>query len=174
MNKYIAAIDQGTTSTRCILFDHRGEIISAAQKEHEQIYPKPGWVEHQPLEIIERMNSVVQDTIRFAGIAPQEIASIGITNQRETALVWDRKTGQPYYNAIVWQDTRTKGICDELAENGGLDRFRAATGLPLSTYFSGPKIKWILENVDGVRSAANDGTAIFGTIDSLTLGSSGG
>lgn len=169
MNKYIAAIDQGTTSTRCILFDHSGEIISAAQKEHEQIYPKPGWIEHQPLEIIERMNSVVQDTIRFAGIAPQEIASIGITNQRETALVWDRKTGQPYYNAIVWQDTRTKGICDELAENGGLDRFRAATGLPLATYFSGPKIKWILENVDGVRSAANDGTAIFGTIDSWII-----
>ena len=179
MSKYIAAIDQGTTSTRCILFDHGGEIISAAQKEHEQIYPKPGWVEHKPLEIIYRMNSVVQEAISASGIAPQEIASIGITNQRETTLIWDKKTGQPYYNAIVWQDTRTKGICEDLAENGGLDRFRSQTGLPLATYFSGPKIKWLLDNVEGVRKAAEDRNAIFGTIDSwiiwwLTGGPEGG
>jgi glycerol kinase len=179
MPKYVAAIDQGTTSTRCMIFDHDGLVAGVSQKEHQQFYPKPGWVEHDPFEIWRKTQEVVQDTIQQAGIAHGDLAAVGITNQRETTLVWNRMTGEPYYNAIVWQDTRTKEICDRLASNGGQDRFRPQTGLPLATYFAGTKLKWILDNVPGVRQAANRGEAIFGTIDTwliwqLTGGPQGG
>jgi glycerol kinase len=169
MSKYIAAIDQGTTSTRCMLFDHSGGVVSVAQKEHRQIYPQPGWVEHDPLEIWERTQEVVREAISKAGTREGDIAAVGVTNQRETAIVWDRLTGKPYYNAIVWQDTRTKDICDRLASDGGQDRFRAKTGLPLATYFSGPKIRWILDKVPGVRSAALRGEALFGNLDTWVI-----
>jgi len=177
--KYIAAIDQGTTSTRCMLFNHSGEVVSTAQKEHEQIYPQPGWVEHDPLEIWERTQEVIRGAIKNADIDSSQIGAVGITNQRETTLAWNRHTGKPYHNAIVWQDTRTKVICDKLATNGGQDRFRPETGLPLATYFSGPKIQWMLENVDGLRTASERGDAIFGNIDTwiiwwLTGGPNGG
>jgi glycerol kinase len=162
-----------------MIFDHSGLVISSAQKEHKQIYPQPGWVEHNPMEIWERTQEVVRDAVAKAEAQPGDIAAVGITDQRETTLVWNRTTGKPYYNAIVWQDTRTKGICDELAADGGQDRFRPQVGLPLATYFSGPKIKWILDNVDGVRQAAERGEAIFGNIDTwviwwLTGGPDGG
>jgi glycerol kinase len=177
MPKYIAAIDQGTTSTRCIVFNHSGLIQSVSQKEHAQIYPQPGWVEHDPIEIWQRTQEVIHGAL--AGISLDDIAAVGITNQRETTVVWDKTTGKPYSNAIVWQDTRTKSICDELAKNGGQDRFRPTVGLPLATYFSGPKIKWILDNLEGVRQAAEGGRAIFGNIDTwiiwwLTGGPAGG
>lgn len=179
MVKYIAAIDQGTTSTRCMVFDHSGNVVSVDQREHQQIYPRPGWVEHDPLEIWQRTSEVFATALLKASIRSSEVGAIGITNQRETTLVWNRHTGKPYYNAIVWQDTRTDTICNELAEQGGQNRFRAQTGLPLATYFSGPKIKWILENVPGVRSDAEKGDAIFGNIDTwliwnLTGGTQGG
>lgn len=179
MTKYIAAIDQGTTSTRCIIFDHSGHIVALDQKEHQQIYPKPGWVEHDALEIWDRTQEVTHNALRKAGLNAAHIAAIGITNQRETTLVWNRRTGKPYYNAIVWQDTRTDEICNQLAQNGGQDRFRARVGLPLAPYFSGPKIQWILENVPGVREAAQKGDAIFGNMDTwiiwnLTGGPQGG
>ncbi|MGW8317977.1 MAG: glycerol kinase GlpK [Candidatus Promineifilaceae bacterium] len=179
MAKYVAAVDQGTTSTRCMLFNHSGGVVSVAQKEHEQIYPKPGWVEHDPMEIWERTQEVVKEAVAAAGAQPGDIAAVGVTNQRETTVVWDKNTGKPYYNAIVWQDTRTDRICNDLAKDGGQDRFRPKVGLPLATYFSGPKIKWILENVDGVRAAAEKGDAIFGNIDTwviwwLTGGPNGG
>ena len=178
-SKYVAAIDQGTTSTRCMIFDHAGRVISVAQKEHQQIYPQPGWVEHDPLEIWERTQEVVREALARAGARPADIAAIGITNQRETTVVWDKRTGRPYYNAIVWQDTRTKAICDALAAHGGQDRFRDKTGLPLATYFSGPKIQWLLDNVDGLRAEAERGNALFGNIDTwliwnLTGGPDGG
>ncbi len=169
MKKYTAAIDQGTTSTRCMIFDHSGKVISLAQKEHRQIYPQPGWVEHDPLEIWERTREVCREAVDKAGAQPGEIAAVGITNQRETTLVWDRRTGKPFYNAIVWQDTRTKPICDALAAEGGQDRFRARAGLPLATYFSGPKLQWILDNVPGVRAAAERGDALFGNIDTWII-----
>jgi len=169
VNKYIASIDQGTTSTRCILFDRKGQIVSVSQEEHEQIYPQPGWVEHNPLEIWKCTQDVIQSTISKAGIHTGEIDAIGITNQRETTIVWDKTTGEPYFNAIVWQDTRTKDICDRFAENGGQDRFRKITGLPLATYFSGPKIKWILDNVDNLRTEAENGKAIFGNVDTWLI-----
>jgi glycerol kinase len=153
MPKYVAAIDQGTTSTRCILFDHAGNIVAADQKEHQQIYPKPGWVEHDALEIWEHTQRVVRGALEKSEAEVADIAAIGITNQRETTLIWERDTGRPVYNAIVWQDTRTDAICTELAKEGGQNRFQARTGLPLATYFSGPKIKWILDNVPGVRRA---------------------
>ena len=179
MIKYAAAIDQGTTSTRFIIFDREGKIVCYSQKEHEQIYPKPGWVEHNPNEIWENTQSVIEDTLEKGNIAPQDITAVGITNQRETVVVWDRKTGKPYYNAIVWQDTRHQRICSELAIDGGSDRFRDKVGLPLSTYFSGPKIKWMLENIEGLKAAADRGDAIFGNIDTfliwhLTGGTEGG
>jgi glycerol kinase len=168
MTKYVAAIDQGTTSTRCILFDHEGRVAAVAQKEHEQIYPKPGWVEHDPLEIWRNTQEVVsQATATVNG--PSSIVCIGITNQRETTVVWERATGRPVYNAIVWQDTRTDGICDELARQGGQDRLRAQTGLPLATYFSGPKIQWILENVPGARQKAEAGELLFGNMDTWLI-----
>ena len=167
--KFVVAIDQGTTSTRCILFGHSGQVITVAQKEHQQIYPQPGWVEHNPLEIWERTQDVIRSALSQAHIRPGEIAAIGVTNQRETTIVWDKNTGKPYYNAIVWQDTRTKPICDRLAEEGGQDRFRSKVGLPLATYFSGPKIRWILDNFEGVRAAAERGDALFGNIDTWEI-----
>jgi glycerol kinase len=177
--KYAAAIDQGTTSTRFMIFDHEGRVVCYDQKEHQQIYPRPGWVEHDPQEIWERTQTVIRSALEKGNIDVGEIASVGITNQRETAVVWDRKTGRPYYNAIVWQDTRTDKICAELGQEGGQDRFRAKVGLPLATYFSGPKIRWMLDNVDGLRAAAERGDAIFGNMDTfliwhLTGGADGG
>ena len=179
MSKYVAAIDQGTTSTRCMLFDHQGRTISLAQEEHRQIYPEPGLVEHDPLEIWQRTQNVIRKAVSKAGVKSGDILAVGITNQRETSLIWDRNTGKPFSNAIVWQDTRTKGICDQLAQDGGQDRFRGKVGLPLATYFSGPKIKWILDNVTGVRDAAERGQALFGNLDTwliwwLTGGPKGG
>jgi glycerol kinase len=177
MAQYAAAIDQGTTSTRFMVFDHGGQVVSVDQKEHEQIYPKPGWVEHDAKEIWERTQEMVG-----AGVGKtqaSEIAAVGVTNQRETTVVWDKTTGEPVFNAIVWQDTRTDQICNELSADGGQDRFRAKTGLPIATYFSGPKIKWILDNVDGVRARAEAGEVVFGNIDTwviwnLTGGADGG
>ena len=169
MAKYIAAIDQGTTSTRFMIFDHGGNVIAVDQKEHQQIYPQPGWVEHDPLEIWARTQEVMQGALDQGGISPDDIAAIGITNQRETTLVWDRHTSKPLYNAIVWQDTRTDSIINELAQDGGQDRFRLTTGLPLATYFSGPKLKWILDNVDGARAKAENGDLLFGTIDTWLI-----
>jgi len=179
MARYVAAIDQGTTSTRCMMFDREGHVISLHQLEHQQIFPQAGWVEHDPLEIWQRTQQVIQGALARASLAAGDIDSIGITNQRETTLIWDRHTGRPYYNAIVWQCTRTKDICDTLAHDGGQDRFRARTGLPLATYFAGPKAKWVLDNVPGVREAAERGDALFGTMDSwviwwLTGGPNGG
>ncbi|HEY5813339.1 MAG TPA: glycerol kinase GlpK, partial [Terrimicrobiaceae bacterium] len=179
MANYVAAIDQGTTSTRCMIFNQAGESVAIHQLEHKQIYPKPGWVEHDPVEIWARTKNVAEVAMRKVGATAGEIAAVGITNQRETTVVWDRRTGQPYYNAIVWQDTRTDKICSDLAENGGQDRFRSRVGLPLATYFSAPKVKWLLENVDGLRAAAERGDAIFGNTDAwliwnLTGGSHGG
>ncbi len=173
MSKYVAAIDQGTTSTRCIIFDHGGNIIAVDQKEHEQIYPKPGWVEHNALEIWANTQDVMRGALAKASdqysVTSDQIAAIGITNQRETTLVWDRKTGKPIYNAIVWQDTRTDIICNELAKDGGQDRLRSKTGLPLATYFSGPKIKWILDNVEGARAKAEKGELMFGNMDTWVI-----
>jgi glycerol kinase len=179
MPGYVAAIDQGTTSTRCMVFDAAAAVVSAHQEEHEQIFPRPGWVEHSPAEIWERTRAVVQGALDRGGLRAPDLAAVGITNQRETAVVWDRRTGEPVHNAIVWQDTRTDRICAGLARDGGRDRFRATTGLPLATYFSGPKIRWILDNVAGVRGAAERGDVIFGTVDTwlawnLTGGPDGG
>ncbi|MCX7858767.1 glycerol kinase GlpK [Chloroflexus sp.] len=179
MAKYAAAIDQGTTSTRCMIFDHSGNVVCYDQKEHEQIYPRPGWVEHSPDEIWERTRSVIHAALHKGGLHASDIVAVGITNQRETTVVWNRHTGEPVYNAIVWQDTRTDQICNELAADGGQDRFRAKVGLPLATYFSGPKIRWILDNVPGAREAAEAGDVIFGNIDTfltwwLTGGPNGG
>ncbi len=168
MPKYVAAIDQGTTSTRCILFDHAGNIVAVDQKEHEQLYPKPGWVEHDALEIWRNTQEVISHAVNTVN-GPSSIVCIGITNQRETAVVWERETGRPVYNAIVWQDTRTDAICNELARDGGQDRLRAKTGLPLATYFSGPKIKWILDNVPGAREKAEAGELLFGNMDTWVI-----
>ena len=177
MAQYAAAVDQGTTSTRFMVFDHGGQVVSVDQKEHEQIFPKPGWVEHDANEIWQRTQEVIKAGLDK--VKASDIAAVGVTNQRETTVVWDRTNGQPVYNAIVWQDTRTDTICNELIADGGQDRFRVKTGLPIATYFSGPKIKWILENVDGIREKAVAGDVIFGNIDSwviwqLTGGPDGG
>jgi glycerol kinase len=169
MPKYVAALDQGTTSTRCILFDHDGNIVAFDQYEHQQIYPQPGWVEHDALEIWERAQSVMRGAVQKSGTDLANIAAIGITNQRETTVVWERRTGRPVHNAIVWQDTRTDAICNELAKEGGQDRYRNKTGLPLATYFSGPKIKWILDHVPGARQQARDGELLFGTMDTWLI-----
>jgi glycerol kinase len=176
---YIGAIDQGTTSTRFIVFDRSGNIISMAQKEHEQIYPKPGWVEHNPEEILRRTREVMSEAMQRRNLRPRDLAAIGITNQRETTVLWDRRTGKPLGNALVWQDTRVADYVSELAQSGGQDRFRAKTGLPLTTYFSGLKIRWILENVKGAREMAESGDVLFGNIDTflvwnLTGGPEGG
>ncbi len=169
MPKYVVAIDQGTTSTRCILFDHEGNVVAVDQKEHEQIYPQPGWVEHDALEIWERTQRVLRGAFEKAGCDVSDVAAIGITNQRETTLVWEKETGRPIYNAIVWQDTRTDEICNELAKDGGQDRLRAKTGLPLATYFSGPKIKWILDHVEGAHERAERGELLFGNMDTWII-----
>jgi glycerol kinase len=177
--RYIAAIDQGTTSSRCIVFDADGSIVSVAQKEHDQIFPKPGWVEHDALEIWANVQEVVQEAIEEAELKPADIAAIGITNQRETTVVWDKKTGKPVHNAIVWQDTRTDQLVKELGDTVGPERFKERTGLPLATYFAGPKLLWLLENVDGLRQRAERGEVLFGTMDTwiiwnLTGGADGG
>ena len=169
MPKYVAAIDQGTTSTRFILFDHAGNVVAVDQKEHQQIYPKPGWVEHDALEIWERTQRVIRGALDKANAESSDIAALGVTNQRETTVVWEKETGRPIYNAIVWQDTRTDEICNNLAEDGGQDRLRSKTGLPLATYFSGPKIKWILDNVEGARTKAENGELLFGNIDTWVI-----
>ena len=169
MAQFVAAIDQGTTSTRCMIFDHAGAVVAVDQREHRQIYPRQGWVEHDALEIWDRVQAVIAGALKSGGISRADIASIGVTNQRETTVVWDRSTGQPVCNAIVWQDTRTDSICDQLAEQGGADRFRPKTGLPLATYFSGPKLKWILDNVDGARTRAARGELLFGNIDTWII-----
>jgi glycerol kinase len=179
MADYVGAIDQGTTSTRFMIFDHGGNEIARHQLEHEQIMPKPGWVEHSPFEIWERTSSVIKTTLARAGMQGSDLAALGITNQRETTVVWNPKTGRPYYNAIVWQDTRTDSIAKALDRDGRGDVIRRKAGLPPATYFSGGKIQWILENVDGVREAAEAGEAIFGNTDcwllwNLTGGTRGG
>jgi glycerol kinase len=177
--KYVVAIDQGTTSTRAIVFDHAGTIVSVGQMEHEQIFPQAGWVEHDPLEIWANTREVIGIALSRANITRHDVAAIGITNQRETTVVWDRHTGEPVYNAIVWQDVRTQPICDRFAAEGGVDRFRDTVGLPLNPYFSGTKIVWILENVPGARARAEAGDLLFGNTDSwvtwnLTGGPNGG
>jgi glycerol kinase len=179
MAKYAVAIDQGTTSTRFMIFDYHGAVVGVDQKEHEQIYPKAGWVEHDPLEIWQATQDVIGGALTKFKIDTKDIAACGITNQRETTVVWEKATGKPVYNAIVWQDTRTDQICNKLAVDGGQDRFREKVGLPLATYFSGPKIKWILDNVEGVREKAEKGEVLFGNIDTwviwnLTGGPKGG
>jgi glycerol kinase len=179
MAKYAAAVDQGTTSTRFMVFDHGGKVVAIDQKEHEQIYPKPGWVEHDPMEIWGSTQAVIAGALAKGKIDPKDIAAVGVTNQRETTVVWDKATGKPIHNAIVWQDTRTADICNNLAKDGGQDRFRPKVGLPLATYFSGPKIRWILDNVEGARARAEKGELLFGNIDTwviwnLTGGPNGG
>jgi glycerol kinase len=179
MAKYIGAIDQGTTSSRFILFDHDGRIVHVDQREHEQITPRAGWVEHDPKEIWTRTREVIGGALASSPAEAHDLAAIGITNQRETTVVWDRETGEPIDNAIVWQDTRTAPLVHELAGDEGPDRLRAAVGLPLSTYFSGPKIRWLLDNVEGAQDRAENGELAFGTIDTwvlwnLTGGTDGG
>lgn len=169
MKQYILAIDQGTTSTRCIIFNHNSNIVSIAQKEHAQLYPQAGWVEHDPLEILENTYFVIKSALDKKQLTQKNIASIGITNQRETTVLWNKFTGLPLCNAIVWQDTRTNDICKNLAQDCGQDRFREKTGLPLATYFSGPKIKWVLENVPGAMNMVESGELYFGNIDSFLI-----
>ncbi|MCI4658348.1 glycerol kinase GlpK [Cryobacterium zhongshanensis] len=169
MADYVIAIDQGTTSTRAIIFDKAGSIVSNGQLEHEQIFPRAGWVEHDPMEIWNNTREVIGQALSKANLTRHDIAAAGITNQRETAVVWDRTTGLPIYNAIVWQDTRTQSIVDRLAADGGVERFKKQVGLPLATYFSGTKIVWILENVEGARAKADAGELMFGTTDSWVL-----
>jgi glycerol kinase len=179
MTKYIGAIDQGTSSTRFIVFGKTGDIVSHAAKEHRQIYPKPGWVEHDPLEILANTNEVIGAALARANLTAADLAAVGITNQRETTLLWDRHTGAPLCNGLVWMDTRTDELVHQFTQHGGQNRFRAKTGLPLATYFSGLKLLWILDNIPGARGKAETGDALFGTIDSwlawnLTGGPNGG
>jgi glycerol kinase len=179
MADYVGAVDQGTTSTRFMIFDHGGNVVGVDQKEHEQIFPKPGWVEHDPKEVWARTTDVIDGALAKAKLSAADLAAVGITNQRETTVVWDRNTGEPLYNALVWQDTRTQGVVDELSADGGQDRFREKVGLPLATYFSGTKVKWILDNIDGARAAADAGDLVFGNMDTwviwnLTGGVNGG
>ena len=177
--EYIGAIDQGTTSSRFIVFDRRGAIVSVAQKEHRQIYPQPGWVEHDPVEIVENTHEVIGAALGRANLTGDDLAAVGITNQRETVVLWERSTGRPLYNAVVWQDMRVDQLVAAFAREGGQDRFRAQTGLPLATYFSGLKLHWLLENVPGAPAKAEAGEALFGTVDcwlvwNLTGGPRGG
>ncbi|WP_329476819.1 glycerol kinase GlpK [Kribbella sp. NBC_01484] len=179
MADFVGAVDQGTTSTRFMIFDHSGNVVGIHQLEHDQILPQAGWVEHNPVEIWERTSSVIRTAMNAQGLQASDLAAVGITNQRETAVVWNRKTGRPYYNAIVWQDTRTDRIASALDREGKGDVIRQKAGLPPATYFSAGKVQWILENVDGVRAAAEAGDAIFGNTDSwvlwnLTGGTEGG
>ena len=169
MARYVAAIDQGTTSTRFIVFDRAGAIVTMAQREHRQIYPQPGWVEHDPLEIRDNTLAVIDEALRGADLAPRDLAAVGITNQRETTLLWDRATGQPVHNALVWQDSRTDALVAEYARDGGQDRFRARTGLPLASYFSGPKLRWLLEHIPDARRRAEAGDLMFGTVDTWLM-----
>lgn len=177
--RYVAAVDQGTTGTRFMVFTHEGKVVSVHYEEHEQKYPQPGWVEHDPLEIWEKTKKVIQASLQKGGIQAEEIAAIGVTNQRETTIMWDKATGQPVYNAIVWQDTRTRDICQQIINDGFESYIKQNTGLVSATYFSGPKIKWILDNVPGVRARAERGEVLFGTVDTwiiwwLTGGPQGG
>src|SRR5580658_8943803 len=179
MPDFVGAVDQGTTSTRFMIFDHSGNEVGKHQLEHEQILPRAGWVEHNPVEIWERVAAVVQTTLGSTGLSAADLAGLGVTNQRETAVVWDRRTGRPYYNAIVWQDTRTDRIASALDRDGRGDVIRRKAGLPPATYFSGGKLRWMLDHVDGLRPDAERGDAIFGTVDTwllwnLTGGTSGG
>jgi len=179
MGKFIGALDQGTTSTRFIVFDHDGRISGLDQREHKQIFPKPGWVEHDPMEVWENTRKVIRGGLSKAGLKGRDLAAIGITNQRETTVVWNRRTGKPYGNAIVWQCTRTENMCREFVKDGGQDRFRETTGLPVAAYFSGPKIKWVLEHFPEARKDALKGNALFGTMETwviwwLTGGPDGG
>ncbi|HEY6646605.1 MAG TPA: FGGY family carbohydrate kinase, partial [Mycobacterium sp.] len=167
--EFVAAVDQGTTSTRCMIFDHDGAEVGRHQLEHDQILPKAGWVEHNPVEIWERTASVIMSGLNNTKLSATDLAALGITNQRETALVWNRRTGRPYHNAIVWQDTRTDRIASALDRDGRGDVIRRKAGLPPATYFSAGKVQWILENVDGVRADAEKGDAIFGTPDTWVL-----
>jgi glycerol kinase len=169
MASYIGAVDQGTTSSRFIVFDGLGRIVTSAQREHEQIYPSPGWVEHDPEEIWRRTSEVIHEALAARSLRPQDLAAIGITNQRETAVVWHKKSGKPVYNAIVWQDTRVAPAVAEFAARGGQDRYRLKTGLPLTTYFSGLKIRWILDKVTGARAQAESGELLFGNIDTFLI-----
>ncbi|GIX49097.1 MAG: glycerol kinase [Candidatus Tectimicrobiota bacterium] len=177
--RYVVAVDQGTTSTRCLILEAQGRVVAMAQREHRQIYPQPGWVEHDPLEIWDRTQEVIAAALHDAGIDAAAVAALGITNQRETTVVWERRTGRPLGHAIVWQDTRTAALCQALEQQGLQERFRATTGLPLSTYFSGPKLRWLLDHLPGARKAAQRGELLFGTMDTwliwwLTGGPSGG
>jgi glycerol kinase len=179
MARYVGAIDQGTTSTRFIVFDRGGSIITVAQKEHAQVFPKPGWVEHDPMEIWQNTQEVAGAALARAGLGAGDLAAVGITNQRETTLLWDRRSGKPLHNALVWQDTRVDQLVAQYAKQGGPDRFRAKTGLPLASYFSGLKLQWLLDNVPGARARAQSGDLLFGNIDTwllwnLTGGSDGG
>jgi glycerol kinase len=179
VSKYVGSIDQGTTSSRFIVFDHKGAIVASAQKEHEQIYPKPGWVEHNAEEIWRNTQTVISGALRKGKLQPSDLVSVGITNQRETAVLWDRKTGKPLHNALVWQDTRTDQLVSQFSKKGGQDRLRSKTGLPLATYFSGLKLHWLLQNVAGAREKAAAGDALFGNIDTwlvwnMTGGTTGG
>ena len=169
MTKYILAIDQGTTSSRAVVFDKKGNIVSVAQKEFTQIFPKPGWVEHDATEIWSTQAGMAAEAMTKKGIEGSDIAAIGITNQRETAVVWDKKTGEPIYNAIVWQDKRTADFCDALKKAGKADLIREKTGLVIDSYFSATKVKWILDNVDGARERAEAGELVWGTIDSWLI-----
>ncbi|MGW7354189.1 glycerol kinase GlpK [Streptomyces sp. NPDC054784] len=178
-DSYVAAIDQGTTSSRCIIFDRDGAVVAVDQQEHRQIFPKPGWVEHDAAEIWTKTQEVVAGALARAGLRADQLSALGITNQRETTLLWDRATGEPVHNAVVWQDTRTSALCAELGGEEGQDRFRERTGLPLASYFSGPKIAWLLDHVPGLRKRAEAGGIAFGTMDSwliwnLTGGTDGG
>ncbi|MEV4731700.1 glycerol kinase GlpK [Saccharopolyspora sp. NPDC049426] len=169
MASYIAAIDQGTTSSRCMIFDHSGRVVAVNQKEHRQLFPKAGWVEHDPVEIWNNVRQVCAGALAKADLVSSDIAACGITNQRETTVVWEKATGKPVYNAIVWQDTRTDEIVSRLGAKEGQNRFQAKTGLPLATYFSGPKVKWLLDNVEGIRERAEKGELLFGNMDTWVL-----
>jgi len=164
-NKYILALDQGTTSSRAIIFDHDGKIVNSAQREFKQYFPQPGWVEHDANEIWGSILAVMAEALGTADIKPEQIAGIGITNQRETTVVWNKETGKPVYHALVWQSRQTSGICDDLKEQGLNQKFRDKTGLLIDAYFSGTKVKWILDNVEGAREQAENGELLFGTID---------
>jgi glycerol kinase len=169
MTRFIGAIDQGTTSSRFIVFDRGGATIAVAQREHRQIYPQPGWVEHDPNEILTNIMAVIAEALASANLTPSDLAAVGITNQRETTVLWDRATGQPVHNALVWQDTRVDSLVADYMANGGQDRFRAHTGLPLASYFSALKLRWLLDNVPGARDRAEAGELAFGTIDTWLL-----
>jgi glycerol kinase len=167
--RYVAAIDQGTASSRCMVFDRRARIVSVAQKEHRHYFPRPGWVEHDPEEIWRNVLEVVNEALAKAELSSTDLSALGIANQRETTVLWDRRTGTPVHNAINWEDTRTDQLCRELAGDAGQNRFREKTGLPLATYFSGPKVRWLLDRVPGLRERAEEGEVLFGTIDSWLI-----